>query len=177
MKLLITALLALSFNAFADTETIVFNEAKTKASKVTFLTKGTPGFLSIEGVGGHLHGKLEIEGDYVSGEFFVPLKDFDTDIDLRNKHMREKYLEVEKYPNASLLMDKMPIQAQGNFEGLLMIKTDRKRVKGSYTYKDGLVNAKLVVNVKDFPSIGIPSFAGVTAADDVTINVSFPLKK
>ena len=39
-------------------------------------------------------------------EWLLRPASLDTGIDLRNKHMREKYLEVQKYPNAVLTVDR-----------------------------------------------------------------------
>lgn len=146
-------------------------------STVTFVTTATPGFLKITGKGGHVEGKLKVVEGVVSGNLWVPLKDFDTGIELRNKHMREKYLVVKDFPDATLTLLPFAHANVGTFKGILKIKKDSKPVEGTYKFEGGLVSAKLTINVKDFPSIGVPSYLGVTAADSVDITVGFALKK
>src|SRR5678815_2540115 len=46
--------------------------------------------------------QLRIEDDGTTLRVIVPLAGLQTGIALRDRHMREKYLEVEKYPDAVL---------------------------------------------------------------------------
>jgi polyisoprenoid-binding protein YceI len=109
----------------------------------------------------------------------VPLKNLDTKIDLRNKHMREKYLEIDKYPNAELRVAKDAItkgatSRQAN--GLLTIHGKTKPTAFTYSSKaDGAatgVSGSLRLNIKDF-GITQPGYAGITVKPDVDVAVSF----
>ena len=62
-----------------------------------FHGRGPGGF----GLDGKTH-QLRIEDDGTMLKIIVPLAGLQTGIGLRDKHMREKYLEVEKYPDAVL---------------------------------------------------------------------------
>ncbi|MCZ2244207.1 YceI family protein, partial [Neisseria meningitidis] len=67
-------------------------------NSVIFEGVGNPGFLTIEGKGGKVKSTMEVKDRKTSGTFEVELKDFDTGLSLRNSHMKDKYLEVSKYP-------------------------------------------------------------------------------
>ena len=62
-----------------------------------FHGRGPGGF----GVDGKTH-QLRIEDDGTTLKITVPLAGLQTGIGLRDKHMREKYLQVDKYPDAVL---------------------------------------------------------------------------
>src|SRR5215468_4263304 len=57
-----------------------------------------PGGFSLEG---KTH-ELKVEDDGSVLKFTVPLAGLQTGIGLRDRHMREKYLQVDKYPDAVL---------------------------------------------------------------------------
>src|SRR5678815_69343 len=57
-----------------------------------------PGGFSLDGK----TNQLRIEDDGTTLRVTVPLASLQTGIGLRDKHMREKYLEVQKYPDAVL---------------------------------------------------------------------------
>lgn len=109
----------------------------------------------------------------------VPLKNLDTKIELRNKHMREKYLEVDKYPNAELRVAKDSIQktaTSAQATGQLTIHGQTKPTKFTYTTKPGgggtAVTGAVHVNMKDF-GIAQPGYAGITVKPDVDVTVTF----
>lgn len=106
----------------------------------------------------------------------VPLKGLDTKIDLRNKHMREKYLETDKYPNAELHVAKDAIQRTGapsQATGQLTIHGKTKATPFTYTAKaDGNVSGSMHVNMKDF-GIAQPGYAGITVKPDIDVTVAF----
>ncbi|MBN2365644.1 MAG: YceI family protein [Calditrichaeota bacterium] len=74
----------------------------TRSNQVIFYANATLG--SFEGKTNHIRGYLMWEGnDTLStgkAYFEVDLSTLDTGIGLRNSHMRNKYLETEKYPRA-----------------------------------------------------------------------------
>jgi polyisoprenoid-binding protein YceI len=106
----------------------------------------------------------------------VPLKNLDTKIELRNKHMREKYLEVDKYPNAELRVAKDAIQkntASGKANGVLSLHGQSKPASFTYTSKaDGSATGAIHVNMKDF-GITQPGYTGISVKPDVDVTVSF----
>lgn len=113
----------------------------------------------------------------------VPLANLDTGIALRNSHMRDKYLETGKYPNAVLTVPKagvgLPSGGAGDVAGTLSLHGKQKPVTVHYVVKkegDGYaVSGKLRVNMTEF-GIAQPSFAGATVKPDVDVSVAFRAK-
>lgn len=68
-------------------------------ARVTFHAVGPAG-LKIEGS----TTELDVSEDSESVMVTVALGNLQTGIDMRDRHMREKYLEVEKYPQARLII-------------------------------------------------------------------------
>jgi polyisoprenoid-binding protein YceI len=167
--------------AFAAAENEKFQIDADKSS-VTFVAVGKPGFLRIKGEGAHVSGSGEIAGDQLQGSFQVQLIEFKTGIDLRDEHMKEKYLETSKYPQASLTIQPLKVSRaadglpayDGDFTGMLTVKGVEKKVSGTIRLhgESGRVTAeaKLKITLDDY-NIGVPSHLGVTVAQDVEITV------
>lgn len=148
------------------------------AAHVKFTAKG-PGGLNIVG---------ETEAVQVSDDgklvtVAVPLTGLQTGIGLRDKHMKEKYLEVGKYPNAELKVarDALRFPAAGgkvsaDAQGDLTIHGHTKHVSFHYDAKaagkgfdvDGTVHVK----IPDY-AIDVPNYLGVTVKPDVDVEVHF----
>lgn len=144
-------------------------------NQVSFSAVGVPGFLKINGTGGKASGTLaESEGKIV-GTVKVITASFVTGIDARDKHMHEKYLGTGE---ASFVLDAIQPNGTGfDFSGKLTIKSDTAQAKGhgkvNTTVNGHEFLGDLDINLKDFPSIGIPSYMGVTVAEKVKVTVSF----
>ncbi len=128
-------------------------------------------------------GDLELKDDGQTLTVAVPLANLDTGISLRNKHMREKYLEVPKYPRAELIVPKaelkLPAAGQtgaGQANGTLKLHGKEKPVR--FTYKADhtgaatKVDGALHLDIREY-GIDIPSYAGVSVKPDVDVAVSF----
>lgn len=141
--------------------------AKIETSEIKFKAIANPGFLEIEGKGAKaIDSTIIVNGDDVTGSVKVLLKEIVTGMDLRDKHLHGKYLDTEKYPVASLDFK----GKNGKFEGLLTVKDDTVKVYGSYVLGPEF-KAQMQIDLKSFPSIGIPNWLGVTVADKVDIFV------
>lgn len=136
---------------------------------VSWQAVGSPGFIKIDGQGGKAECQLDAQG---LGECSCALDAFKTGIDLRDHHMREKYLQTDKWPKASL---KIASAAAGAFAGDLTLKGKTHPVKGAYELKDGAVEATFQVALDDY-DVGVPSYLGVTVAKGVTVKVSGRVK-
>lgn len=153
-----------------------------KPNDVTFTVVGQPGFLKINGEGGHLDGSLVESGNKIAGVLTVQMKDFATGIQLRNEHMRDKYLQVDKYPTAKLVLKDQPytLNQEFNWSGNLTIKKDTRIVSGTARVVElqGLkkLSADFEVSFDDYPSIGVPSYLGVTVAKTVSVHVEAMFK-
>lgn len=157
-------------------------------SPVEFEAKGNPSLLSIKGLKGKGGGTLKFNNNALSGNIIVALNDFDTDLDTRNEHMKEKYLETGKpgFDQAILKIDSAILpkdfSEKGNkiekfpIDGILILHGKEKKIscltdliiQGNDL--SGKTNFK--IKLSEF-GIEIPSFAGITIEDEVVINAQF----
>lgn len=148
---------------------------------VTWLATGNPGFLKIKGEGGKLTGSLSEQDGLVVGTLDVGLADFTTGLSLRDEHMRDRYLDVGKYPKATLTLEPTKL-APGAVpvKGLLTVKGETKPAAGSCDVSPSgggyHADCMLKVRLTDYPSIGVPSYLGVTVAETVDVAVSLTAK-
>ena len=83
-------------------------DLSTTEGKVEFLAVGQPSALKIRGKLSDekpISGSLEVVDGSLSGTAKVKLDGFDTGIELRNRHMKEKYLETGKYPETAVKLE------------------------------------------------------------------------
>jgi polyisoprenoid-binding protein YceI len=113
----------------------------------------------------------------------VGLATLDTGIDLRNRHMREKYLEVQKYPNAVLVVDRSALHfpddgkdADGSAKGTLSIHGQTRPVVFNYRAHRNHdvfdVNGTVRLNMNDY-GITVPSYLGITVKPDIDVAAHF----
>ena len=98
----INALLITLFSALALAAPIDLSKT---SHEINFLAVGQPSALKISGKlapGSAMTGKLEVVKNELVGNASIALDSFDTGIGLRNRHMKEKYLETAKYPEAKI---------------------------------------------------------------------------
>lgn len=156
--------------------------AETSVSgNVSFDAIGKPSMLKIHGEGKQLRGLLKREGTRLSGEATAKLDDLDTGMKLRNEHMRTKYLEVSKFPDSKFKLEPITFSAsEGDFKavpfkGLMTLHGVEKSVSGTADIRVSKViqsiDANFSVKLSDF-GIQIPTFAGVTVAEDVKVKVA-----
>jgi polyisoprenoid-binding protein YceI len=166
-----SALLMFSANAIAADYLI----KKSSDNKITWTAVGNPGFLRINGKAGWVEGTAVDTGGMLSGDFSVILDSFDTGMNLRNEHMRDKYLETKKYPKATFKLDSFKMSDTPTaFSGDLTLKGATKKINGKMSVKSKKVMATFMVNLGDFP-IGVPSWKEISMAKEVEVTVEFPL--
>jgi polyisoprenoid-binding protein YceI len=113
----------------------------------------------------------------------VPLANLSSGIALRDRHMKEKYLEVPRYPSATLLVARSALrlpQPGGSVEGdaaaTLKLHGQSHAVTVHYDARGDAagfaVRGKLRVNMNDY-GITVPTYLGVTVKPDVDITASF----
>ena len=150
------------------------------APKVTFSCTG-PGGLHIDGTGSELQVK-EAAGALV---VTVGLDNLTTGIGLRDTHMKEKYLETQKYPTAELSVPRSGLQfpaegatVEATAEGTLTIHGTAKPVsvhyKASRKGSSVDVQGEVRINMNDY-GITTPSYLGITVKPPVDISVTFRL--
>jgi polyisoprenoid-binding protein YceI len=177
MKLLLLFLFSGSIGVAAvDAQEFQFQPEK---GQVEFKTKGWPNLVTIKGEGQGVTGQLQQQDSKVSGTLTFQLASLKTGIELRDSHMKDTYLEVEKYPTTTLTLNDVvvPEDLDGSFEfsGLLNLHGVEKEVRGEAELNaDGQVvkmTAEVPIKLSDF-GIAIPSYKGITVAEKVTIHFS-----
>ena len=121
----------------------------------------------------------------LDGSVAVDLRTLDTGIALRNDHLREKYLEVDKgagYDQAVLSdvvlqgLNADTPAGKGSFTGSLMLHGVKKTVTGPVEIRQAgtawRVRASFPVNLPDY-NIEKPRYLGVGVKDTVQVSVTF----
>lgn len=119
------------------------------------------------------------------GSLTVDLRTLDTGIDLRNSHLRENYLEVDKGPafeSATLSaidvkgFTEESTETRTTFAGLLMLHGVSRRITGAAEIRreaEGVrVKASFDVVLADY-GIAKPRFLGVGVKDVVHVQIEF----
>ncbi len=178
-SLVIAMSLALSSQSLAG-ETWVLDLGKSN-TKVDFHADGK--IMKVHGENAKASGSLLIKDGKVSGQAIVDLRSLTTGISLRDNHMKDKYLEVKKFPKAILEIVEIKLPAtlpSGSFEaaftGKLTVHGVAKAVSGKAKLtKDG-TNLKGEVEFATTISghkIELPKYSGIVLKDDVKVIVEF----
>lgn len=156
-----------------------------KEGSIEFQAKGHPSALHIVGKGSAAKGEFTVRKNSVSGSATFDLSSLDTGIALRDQHMKEKYLQVDKYPTAKLTITNMnlpngsgsgKISADNvSFQGTLQLHGVDKPVSGIAKIDGDSQQLKIAANfgikMSDY-GIEVPSFAGITIDDAVDVSVA-----
>ncbi len=152
--------------------------ARTAApSRVTFSAVGPAGFAQ-QGT----TPDLRVDDDGTTVTITVPLANLDTGIGLRNRHMREKYLEVPKYPNAVLTVRRAALVfpkgdvSEHDAPGQLTVHGVTRPVTFHYNARGDSgaieVSGRIHVNMNQH-GIETPGYLGVTVKPDVDVAATF----
>jgi polyisoprenoid-binding protein YceI len=148
-------------------------------------------FKAIMRPGGAFEGKtadLTVRETEQSITLVVPLQNLDTGMKLRNTHMKEKYLEVAKFPEASLEVSKAALKipdagksGEGDAQGAFTLHGVKKDVKFHYKGSCDASNVCDVVgtfdiNFNDY-GVQVPSYLGVTVKPETSITAQFQVKR
>ena len=186
IRYFLKALLTISFfflslaGVSAAAEGVVFDQ---NSGSVEFHATGRPSAIKIVGKGKSSKGDFSVKDMVVTGSAHFDLASLDTGIETRNTHMKEKYLEVPKFPEAVLTLTKMELPKDFSkessftkvpFTGSLSLHGVDHPVSGAADisrHEDGVtINATFGLKIADF-AIALPTFMGITMADDVQITV------
>jgi polyisoprenoid-binding protein YceI len=183
-QILKIALLAISLPLATHAATM---KTATDKSEVKFQAIGRPSLLKINGEGKGVDGQVKIDGAKASGLFVFDLNKLSTGIEMRDTHMKEKYLQTERYKDAKLTIDSVvlpagwtpekPSTGEQPFEGKLSLHGVEKPLKGTFKIDDGggagkvPVHAEFAIKLSDY-SIDIPTYAGIKIADEVKVQVN-----
>ena len=146
-------------------------------AKCVFKAVGAGG-LSFQGKTAEVSAKTEGANVVVT----VVLKQLETGISLRDKHMKEKYLQVDKFPVALLTVTRSTLKepsaadTQGEGSGTFTLHGVSKVLPFKYTAskgKDGIsVSGTLRLNMNEF-GVEVPSYLGVTVKPDIDVEAQF----
>lgn len=146
---------------------------------VSFTAKGRPALIAIKGEGTGVEGKFQNKDGILSGDFKFPLSNLRTGIELRDEHMLNTYLEVKDYPEARLKIENVVTARPGEefiFNGELTLHGVTQKVEGKSILKEDSLSAKLKIKLSDY-KISIPSFQGITVAEEIEIEFTSNVSK
>lgn len=177
-----------SLFGFASAEAAVLQTTK---AHVEFLAIGKPSAIKIRGKGDDLKSDLQWTEGQLSGKFIFNLDSFNTGIELRDSHMKEKYLETGKFKNAELTLKPIALSQDPckedlklekvPFEATLKLHGVEKPVKGDFDVNSqkgvGQSQVRFQLNNSDF-AIEIPVYLGIKVADQVdnTVELNWTCK-
>jgi polyisoprenoid-binding protein YceI len=150
--------------------------------------EGEAGFSGSGPAGFKIDGKtklLSVKDDGKNLSVVVGLKDLDTGITLRDKHMRDKYLEVEKFPEATLTvpLDGVKLadgtnegEGKGTFTCHGVTKDATFKYKATCKGGECDVEGTAPVNMNDH-GVNVPSYMGITVKPNITVRATFKAKK
>lgn len=165
-----------------------FQVDKSKQNSVKFISEAT--FESFEGVTNNIDGYLFYKGDdFLSGSdvyFEVDLRTLDTGIGLRDRQMREDYLQTDKYPMtnyngkivyAEKVSDK---EFKVTLDGTIFIHGISKplKINGNLFPSDGgyRIKAYFQVLLSDY-NIEIPKLMFMKLSNTIKLVLDFYLKE
>lgn len=159
-------------------------EYKTESGKVEFLSQAS--LNEFTGVSSQLNGLINFEKNVL--DFFIDLNTLKTGIGLRDRHMRENYLETKKYPFAEFTGkikedirlnpgESRNVTAVGKFK---IHGVEREiSVPGKVTAiseNEIKLEAKFTILLSDY-NIDIPKVVFYELAEDQVVTLSINLKK
>jgi polyisoprenoid-binding protein YceI len=143
---------------------------------------------SFDAKSGALTGNLVLDADQqgaVEGELVVDLRTLQTGIALRDNHMRDKYLEVQRgdsFATATLGrirlegVDPTNLLGKATFRGVLTLHGQEREVAGTADIlrsdRGVRVQAAFPLKVSDF-DIASPTYLGVGVRNEVKVTVNF----
>lgn len=187
-SLLIMPLFFYSIVIIAENK-LPFLDISKSESQVEFLALGKPSFIRIQGItegNSPVQGQLLISEEGLKGSASLLLDKLDTGIGLRNRHMKDNYLEIEKFPLSTFTFDFLKVspgfqksaQVQVedlSFSGTLKLRDQSKKITGKATIakNNSLLQMTFITEIllSDY-GIKIPSYLGITVQDKVALTIS-----
>lgn len=178
MKILLIILISFAQIYFANAKTL-----KATPTQGTVVFNATAIGLKFQGTGEGPEGEVIVDKS-VQGTLKFKMETLDTKINMRNQHMKEKYLETAKYPYSELKIEDVTgfvlDKPEGSFpfKGTITVHNVAKPVAGMvHVVKAGdalKIKAEFDTKISNF-SIPLPAYAGVALKDDVKVVVETQL--
>lgn len=186
IKILLVTLFLFSLPVKAKPYRFELSQGK---SQVDFEGTGKPSMLKIHGTSEEkLNGFFVFDGKKFSGKAIFDLASLDTGIDIRNDHMKNRYLEVSKFPKAELEIKEISFtrdfnpqsfKVAGPFKGVLQLHGISHPVAGKINLnaKEGEleVECEYSLSIIDF-KIQRPAYANISMTDDVHVTAKATAK-
>lgn len=164
-----------------------FAAIELKTSKTTglieFEATGRPSMIKIKGQGEGATSKFILDGNQLKGVVSFNLDSLKTGIDLRDEHMKEKYLKTKNNPTALMKIPSVTLPAGWSlqnaevkklaFNATLKLNGVEKAVQGNLSIGAAPLSSQADFEIKlsDF-QIEIPQYLGIKVADTVKIKVA-----
>ncbi len=159
----------------------------TKVGQTIFEAVGKPAMIKIKGEAPVPTTIMKTENNKVSLESTLDLNLLKTGIDLRDEHMKEKYLETGKHPQAKLVITSLDLPANWEdspiaikdqpFKGTLHLHGKEAPVEGIFSLNEKReATSEFKIKLTDF-GIEIPEYMGIKVAETVTIKTQIQLEK
>lgn len=167
---------SLSVTAATGNDSVTYRVSKGEVVIVCPLTVGGSFEAKTEALSGEVTPR---PGDAGLGSLQVNLETLETGIGLRDRHMREKYLEVQKGPEyATATLEDIRVErlnGKTTIKGMLRLHGERREVTGEADIRQengGVrVEAQFPVRVSEF-EIPKPTYLGVGVSDEILVKVS-----
>jgi polyisoprenoid-binding protein YceI len=179
-----TRLLALSVSVFA---LVPLLPASASADEAYRITGGSVTVVCPLTIGGNFEAKTTAlsggvtpaAGGALTGTLAVELVKLETGITLRDRHLRNNYLEVQKGPDFLVAkFDNIKVErlsGKTTFKGKLTLHGQQRDISGTAdVQQDGKgyrVDATFLLSIAAF-QIPKPTYLGVGVSDEITINVN-----
>ncbi|MBK7981367.1 MAG: YceI family protein [Ignavibacteriae bacterium] len=187
MKSKIFFFLLFSFASISILNASEFHIKKSDKNSVKFISDAP--IEDFEGVTNKIDGYLYFENEIDNNSqlhFEVDLRTLDTGIGLRNRHMRENYLETEKYPMAvyegkivrseKITENKYKVFVNGeiNIHGV----TRKQNVEGTVEIigDEIIISTNFIVKLSDH-KIEVPSLMFMKIDENMDLRLNFNLEK
>ncbi|MFZ1290331.1 MAG: YceI family protein [Melioribacteraceae bacterium] len=187
MKIKIILYLFISFVSIINLVASEFHVKKTEKNSVKFISDAP--IENFEGVTNNIDGYLYYEIELTNNSqlhFEVDLRTLDTGIGLRNRHMRENYLETDEYPMAAfsgkivkaekLSENKYKVNVSGemNIHGV----NKKQNIDGTVEFIDDeiKITTNFIVKLTDH-KIDVPSLMFMKIDENMDLQLSFNLEK
>lgn len=129
------------------------------------------GVLEFDITGCKIEGDMNYKDGELSGDFFVVLDNLDTGLELRNEHMREKYLETKKYDKARFVLSPLKL-GEKNFSGKLTLHGVSKQISGKViSSNEKSLKVSFQVDLSDF-KIATPEYKGISIAKNINFSAT-----
>ncbi len=151
--------------------------AQLKNVQVNFEAIGKPSFIKIKGESTALAHKVVNEADKAYELLELELTSLNTGIDLRDEHMKEKYLRVKEHPKAVIKIVKgekslFDFSGKKEFSALLTLHGQTKPLTLLATKDGSQITSDFEIKLSDY-GIEIPEWSGIKVADTVKVRTTF----